>query len=45
MLTALFWLFIGLMLGWFFLPTPAWASSLLKLLIERVPFIGSFIKK
>lgn len=45
MFTALFWLFIGLMLGWFFLPTPEWATKLLTALIEKVPFLGGFVKK
>lgn len=45
MLFAAFWLFIGLMLGWFFLPTPDWANRLITAVVTRVPVLGAFLKK
>ncbi len=45
MLFAAFWLFIGLILGWFFLPTPKWAKTLITAVVARVPIVGKFLKE
>jgi hypothetical protein len=45
MFSALLWLFIGLMLGWFFLPTPEWATRLITAVVAKVPFLAPFLKK
>ncbi len=37
--------FIGLMLGWFFLPAPAWAKRLRDYLIAKVPGLGHFTRR
>lgn len=31
---------IGIILGWFFLPTPDWVRTL----IAKIPFIGAYMK-
>lgn len=31
---------VGLVVGWFFLPSPAWARELIK----KVPVIGDWVK-
>lgn len=41
MLGDLFLVAIGIVLGWFFLPTPQWAKDL----ISKIPVIGSYMKK
>lgn len=45
MLFSLIFLFIGLMIGWFFLPMPTWAKNLGDYLITKVPFLATFVKK
>jgi len=45
MLNNLIILLIGLMLGWFFLPAPAWATKLYDWLIEKVPGLSFFVRK
>lgn len=39
------YLLVGLFLGWFFLPTPAWAKALLAKLLAKFPFLAPFVKK
>lgn len=41
MLDTLFWIAIGVVLGWFFLPTPDWARTL----IAKIPYLGAYMKK
>lgn len=45
MFAAIFWLFIGLMVGWFFLPMPGWAKTLGEMIIAKVPYLARFVKK
>lgn len=37
---ALVWFVIGLVVGWFFLPSPEWARELVK----KIPVIGDWVK-
>lgn len=39
------WFIVGLFLGWFFLPAPLWATNLINKLVEKVPFLKTFLKK
>lgn len=41
----IFALLVGLFLGWFFLPTPQWATTTILWLVAKVPFLGKFLKK
>lgn len=41
MLNDLFFLVIGLAVGWFFLPEPAWARAI----VSKIPVIGQYVKK
>lgn len=41
MINDLFFVAIGLVVGWFFLPSPAWARDL----ISKVPYIGGYVRK
>ncbi len=36
---------IGIFLGWFFLPRPAWADALVEKLVKKIPFLAPFVKK
>jgi hypothetical protein len=40
MLYDLLLIAIGIVLGWFFLPTPQWAKDL----ISKIPFLGAYMK-
>jgi type II secretory pathway component PulF len=35
----------GIILGWFFLPTPEWATRAMSSIVEKIPFLGKFLKK
>jgi hypothetical protein len=43
MLVDLFLLFIGLMVGWFFLPRPQWAIDLMVWAAAKLPFLAYFV--
>lgn len=36
---------IGLFVGWFFLPTPAWAKTVMSKIVEWIPALGNHLKK
>lgn len=40
MLYDLLLISIGIVLGWFFLPTPQWARDI----VAKIPFVGSYMK-
>lgn len=41
MLDNLLMIAVGIVLGWFFLPTPDWARTL----VAKIPYVGSYMKK
>lgn len=41
MINDLFFLILGMVIGWFFLPSPAWVRSL----VSSIPYIGKYVKK
>lgn len=41
MINDLFFTAIGVALGWFFLPTPQWATNL----VAKIPGISAYLKK
>jgi hypothetical protein len=45
MISAIFFFVIGLFVGWFFLPTPDWAKTVMTKVIGYVPFLGNYMKK
>lgn len=40
MLEGLLLIALGIVLGWFFLPTPQWARDI----ISKIPLIGAYMK-
>lgn len=44
MLSTLFDVAIGLVVGWFFLPRPAWSVALINYVATKIPFIAPYIK-
>lgn len=40
MINDLFFIGVGAVLGWFFLPTPEWA----RVLVARIPYVGKYMK-
>lgn len=40
-----FYITIGLFLGWFFLPQPKWAETVLNFVLSKVPFLTRFVRK
>lgn len=41
MLETLFWIGVGVVLGWFFLDQPTWARDL----IAKIPGVSKYMKK
>ncbi len=41
MLETIFWIAVGVVLGWFFLEQPAWARAL----VAKIPGVEKYMKK
>lgn len=45
MLSAIIWFVLGLFVGWFFLPTPAIATTLADKLTEQFPSLAKYRRR